>query len=781
MKTKLLCITAFLLAMDGSLFAQVNVQTLSASGAVSLQAKNNLNTLFNITLTGNVTQTSIDTGFKGQQANFNICQNSVGGFTWTWPTTFQGTSSITIATGASVCTQAQFVNVDGTTWQNTGGSVGGASSPVINVTNAAYGASPTLTDNSTAFSALASAVNSQSYNSLGTASIRNIYQTPSCGGGCASATIAVTWTAGDTGCIFIGGPQPPNVTTVTDASGNFYGPVTPLTQNSNNVASSQWFCTSPGSLKAYTGNVTITAAGGNFIGGFAIDLQNVGAIGQIPAAATGSSTSPSVTAAIADNNGLLLNGISFWANAATTIAANAGTLQASFNELAGSSSGAGIVSQTSASANTSLTMSATLSNSSGWASQVIEVRPVQVIVPTVYFPCPVSAASSNCTYTYSGGLNFTKWVWLTGDPGATLCPQGTGNAVDLGSTLTGTSGPNAFSYQKVGVGRLKFTCGGNATSGIVFHAFNINAEVSNVEFLNFGNSKATFYQIDGSANGQERFLIANNWFEDTDNVPRKSIATGTSTTEPQIINNYIACSNGFAGTGLCDASKTAAWATIGGLQAIIEGNNGTARCPFVLITSGALNVQIIDNSFETTPTGAANACPPIQFSGNSFGLRVVVNAFTLHNLNPALGPVNGSATLANSQVSYNSIVELTGPVVVENNVTGQTGNLSFGNICSSTAGSTGDSVPCPQLHTTGANIGQWNSDYSPALTFAAGTTASYTFQTTYAVAPPCTVPPNIPGTATTLTITTLSTTTLTVTASAANSATIHAFCNVDAQ
>jgi hypothetical protein len=118
-------ILIFLLLASPAL-AQVNVQTLTAPGpTVSLQTKNNQATLFNVTLTGNVTAASMDSGFKGQQANFNICQNSVGGFTWAWPATFQGTSSVTIAPGASVCTQAQFINVDGTTWQLTGGGSSG--------------------------------------------------------------------------------------------------------------------------------------------------------------------------------------------------------------------------------------------------------------------------------------------------------------------------------------------------------------------------------------------------------------------------------------------------------------------------------------------------------------------------------------------------------------------------------------------------------------------------------------------------------------------------------
>ena len=124
-------ILLLLLLSAGRLPAQTNVQTLTSKTNMSLQTKNNTSTLFNITLVGNVTSVSIDTGFTGQQANFNICQNGTGGFTWVWPGTFQGTSGITIASGANACTQAQFINVDGTNWQSVGG--GGSGSGITSV------------------------------------------------------------------------------------------------------------------------------------------------------------------------------------------------------------------------------------------------------------------------------------------------------------------------------------------------------------------------------------------------------------------------------------------------------------------------------------------------------------------------------------------------------------------------------------------------------------------------------------------------------------------------
>jgi hypothetical protein len=66
-----------------------------------------------ITLTGNVTSSTISNSLSGQKATFNICQDSTGSRSFVWPTGFKGT--MTIGSTASKCNVQEFY-YDGTNW-----------------------------------------------------------------------------------------------------------------------------------------------------------------------------------------------------------------------------------------------------------------------------------------------------------------------------------------------------------------------------------------------------------------------------------------------------------------------------------------------------------------------------------------------------------------------------------------------------------------------------------------------------------------------------------------
>ena len=68
---------------------------------------------FEITLTGNVTGSTVSGATAGQGATFIICQDSTGSRTFTWPSGFKGT--MTIGTTASKCNVQRFV-YDGTSY-----------------------------------------------------------------------------------------------------------------------------------------------------------------------------------------------------------------------------------------------------------------------------------------------------------------------------------------------------------------------------------------------------------------------------------------------------------------------------------------------------------------------------------------------------------------------------------------------------------------------------------------------------------------------------------------
>lgn len=77
-------------------------------------------TTFEITLTGNVTSSTVSAAAAGQGATFIICQDATGSRTFAWPAGFKGT--MTIGSTASKCSVQNFV-YDGTNYYATAAGV----------------------------------------------------------------------------------------------------------------------------------------------------------------------------------------------------------------------------------------------------------------------------------------------------------------------------------------------------------------------------------------------------------------------------------------------------------------------------------------------------------------------------------------------------------------------------------------------------------------------------------------------------------------------------------
>jgi hypothetical protein len=88
------------------------------------------NSMFKMTLTGSVTSSTL-TGspLPGATANFSLCQDSVGGHAFSFPSNFNLPSGFTFVTAVNYCNNLLFT-YDGTNWQGIGG--GGGGSPVGN-------------------------------------------------------------------------------------------------------------------------------------------------------------------------------------------------------------------------------------------------------------------------------------------------------------------------------------------------------------------------------------------------------------------------------------------------------------------------------------------------------------------------------------------------------------------------------------------------------------------------------------------------------------------------
>ena len=95
----------------------VNGLSLSSS-TVTFSATPTFNTgefsIFYLTLTGNVTSSSMSNALTGMIETFIICQDATGGRTFVWPATFRGAPTVTST--ASKCTTQAFVTPDGTNW-----------------------------------------------------------------------------------------------------------------------------------------------------------------------------------------------------------------------------------------------------------------------------------------------------------------------------------------------------------------------------------------------------------------------------------------------------------------------------------------------------------------------------------------------------------------------------------------------------------------------------------------------------------------------------------------
>ncbi len=101
----------------GMFLNQENVLTFSATPTFSI-----LSPINTITLTANVTSSTLAAGYQGQLETLNICQNGTGSFTFAFPATVRGAT--TIGSTANKCnTQTFYYSTAQTAWIATGTGV----------------------------------------------------------------------------------------------------------------------------------------------------------------------------------------------------------------------------------------------------------------------------------------------------------------------------------------------------------------------------------------------------------------------------------------------------------------------------------------------------------------------------------------------------------------------------------------------------------------------------------------------------------------------------------
>ena len=105
-------------SVDGVTSGTLSTNLVVGSTAVTFTSTptfdSSANAYFRMTLTGNVTSSTISNSVDGGIIYFNICQDATGGRTFTWPASVL--NAPTVGSGVSVCTSASFI-YDGTNWR----------------------------------------------------------------------------------------------------------------------------------------------------------------------------------------------------------------------------------------------------------------------------------------------------------------------------------------------------------------------------------------------------------------------------------------------------------------------------------------------------------------------------------------------------------------------------------------------------------------------------------------------------------------------------------------
>jgi predicted aconitase with swiveling domain len=127
----------FMLSDAAQLTTTLNAMAFNATPTFAAAT----NSIFTMTLTGNVTASTITGSSSGQIIEFSLCQDGTGGRTFAWPASFLRPP--TIASGANACTDASFF-YDGTNWRDFG-ATGDTLAPTTAGISGSWAGTPTWT------------------------------------------------------------------------------------------------------------------------------------------------------------------------------------------------------------------------------------------------------------------------------------------------------------------------------------------------------------------------------------------------------------------------------------------------------------------------------------------------------------------------------------------------------------------------------------------------------------------------------------------------------------
>jgi hypothetical protein len=333
------------------------------------------------------------------------------------------------------------------------------------------------------------------------------------------------------------------------------------------------------------------------------------------------------------------------------------------------------------------------------------------------------------SFTFATDIVVPAPATLECNQGAILNYTGAGRAVQLGPDGLTVSTYSANPYHVQG---CTFTGGASATHGVYVSQFVTKVFIESNYFHNFGNSAA--YNIwlqgqnwDARINGNYMWVdngrTAFNGIGQGANDPANGSRGDFGQSQGYIVNNHV--------------QSTLVGISANGIHVTI-GDNTITGAPAIRLGGYSHSDVVRGNTMEAVYRASA---PCIQY-GDPQGVRaaavlqgVVVehNQCNAHNdsfgnTSHFIGPTTGSGSVSVWSVYSNNVADLSSnePLIVMNNLRGQSGNYAFANTVSNNNSISYNVVPPGRLHTAGGSIDFWvgTDDSRNLAQFAASLTTT---------------------------------------------------------
>ena len=355
---------------------------------------------------------------------------------------------------------------------------------------------------------------------------------------------------------------------------------------------------------------------------------------------------------------------------------------------------------------------ASTNNKTAFGSAATALAAVTNGIPTLYFPCAAVSGSPSCQYNCADAgttcltLNNAKGFSVKCDQGVTINDTGSGHIIQVGDGAT-----NYLPYSPATIDGCQFV---STTASAAIYAKSGTAViepliVKNSSFILSSTSTA----ILGDGGNIYHGIILNNIFQPAGDASGTFVDLGAGDGQ----NNQIFASFNsiYCGQHLTSCTAGAGFKLYG--YSVITNNFIEDMNPDILCVAGPGDGQgcsgsdISNNNFETSIPGSLAI--QIGTTGDSgkivSGLDIHGNISSLHFSTASfLGMGSSTDTLQGVTLRANKTWQLGSTLITLNNLIGQTGNISDGNMCNAAYGpQTPCALPIHQTPGAGATFEPW--------------------------------------------------------------------------